>query len=569
MNAIYHPFVHDDVVFIESNPYLDDLNLKNIFSRSSFFTEKLELVNTYYRPVLDVFNGIINKLFGRNPHAFHFINIILHILNACLLFVIVRLCTSLQNQWSFLVSLIFLVHPVQTEAVACVSGISNLLSTFLMLNVFLLFLLAEKDSSKRLLYYGMSLLLFVIALLTKEQAVVLPVIMLGYVWIKTNEKNQFLKRAFGKLSAYFILLAGYFLLRRILFGSMITKMFDNLPEFLLRMQAFPRTLLLYLKLSFFPHDLHYYRIIDFLDPNGLAAVIFLLILTFAIIFISRQEGEVKAVCLFGCVWYFVSLLPVSNIVPLINEYSLLMAGEHFLYFPVIGLILAVVFVYQDYHRTRVRLKRLTPIFWSAIIGIFIFMTVIQNTFWRSEVVLFERTMKYEEGFGRGHLLLGTAYYEERKFNSAVVEFKKALTIFEGYLKKTKKVEAVEQFYTRFIVQSHAHLAHAYEGLGELENSLNHYKEVSEFEPQNPIASFHVGRTYVKLNDLKNAAVYFKQAVNLAPDFYMAMNHLALCYKELGRYQEAEKLFREIVENDPQSDSARQNLKNIITAQERK
>jgi hypothetical protein len=134
-NAVNHPFVHDDVVFIQQNPSLADLNLGNIFFQTSGPDNKLSMINKYYRPLLELINRVLYRVVGMNPHGFHFFNVLLHILNSFLIYCIIHFVIS-NKRFSLVTAILFLLHPVQNEAVACISGISNLVFSSLCLMSF-------------------------------------------------------------------------------------------------------------------------------------------------------------------------------------------------------------------------------------------------------------------------------------------------------------------------------------------------------------------------------------------------------------------------------------------------
>ncbi|MFA5260188.1 MAG: hypothetical protein WC450_03045, partial [Candidatus Omnitrophota bacterium] len=151
------PFVHDDLVFIRNNPDISRLdNWREIFAR---VPEPQGIVNFYHRPGLELLYRIQYMFFKFDAGAYHGFNVVLHILNGLLLFYVLmrilsgyeeslgRACHRADGQagplrflfippslwlaWS--VAVIFVIHPVQTESVACVSGVSNLLPVFLCL----------------------------------------------------------------------------------------------------------------------------------------------------------------------------------------------------------------------------------------------------------------------------------------------------------------------------------------------------------------------------------------------------------------------------------------------------
>ena len=87
LNAVFHPFVHDDIVFIQQNPNLAQWNhLSEIFTRSHAFPGPGGS-NLYYRPFLDLLYKIQYLLLGLNPHGYHLFNVFLHIANSILIYV--------------------------------------------------------------------------------------------------------------------------------------------------------------------------------------------------------------------------------------------------------------------------------------------------------------------------------------------------------------------------------------------------------------------------------------------------------------------------------------------------
>ena len=82
-------------------------------------------LNTYYRPVLEILYRFEYHFFGPHPFGFHLFNILVHIINGLLLFGLLQKL-GLREAVAWVVALLFLIHPVQTEAVSCISGISNL-----------------------------------------------------------------------------------------------------------------------------------------------------------------------------------------------------------------------------------------------------------------------------------------------------------------------------------------------------------------------------------------------------------------------------------------------------------
>src|SRR5262249_24708093 len=131
--------------------------------------------NPYYRPALDVLYKTEYVLFGFNPHGYHLFNVLLHILNGVMVYALVYFLGA-GTSFAAVTAMLFLIHPVQTESVACVAGVSNLVYSWAVLVSLLLYIIARSKSAGKysVLVYALSLIYFLIALFSKEQAIVLP-----------------------------------------------------------------------------------------------------------------------------------------------------------------------------------------------------------------------------------------------------------------------------------------------------------------------------------------------------------------------------------------------------------
>jgi len=569
-NAVNHPFVHDDVVFIQQNPYLQDLDLKNVFIQTTVPDDKFPLVNQYYRPLLEVVNRVLYRIVGLNPHGFHFFNILLHIANSFLVYCLTRFITDNKKGLSLAAAILFLLHPVQSEAVACISGISNLVFAFLCLMSFYGYLMSvhAKTRETNSAFYIISLVLFFFALLSKEQSVVLPFLIIAYEMCFAPSLFRISRRKCRHIAGFFIVLGGYFLLRKILFGFALTPIADSTGELWLRILAIPRSLLTYLGLMFFPHDLHYYRSQDILLPV-VGPLLCLLVVVAAIIGVTcRTPQPQKRWMIFGLGWFMIALLPTLNIVPLINEYSQILTAEHFLYFPLIGMLLFIMGAWHYWIRQRGGAKslQLACIILGAIGIVFMGATIKQNTYWRGEIPLFERTLRFEKDFGRVHFLLAQAYFNEGRLQDAIAQDRKALAIMQGYARKVENKE-IKRFYLGFVGGIHYHLGHCFDVLGDSAGALAQFKKALSLDLENEAFQYAVGLSYLKVNDVDNAIIHFEKTVALNENNLMAVNSLAICYQEVGADTKAERLLRAIVAKDNQSASAKQNLENFLLKKE--
>jgi len=558
--------VHDDVVFIKNNPYISELNLKEFFLQTTVHDANFPLVNTYYRPFLEFFNRVLYQIFHLNPHGYHFANILIHILNSYLVFLLMNILINKGKAFSAALAILFLLHPLQTESVACISGISNLLYALFCLISFYAYLISQREENKGRgrRYFILSLIMYIIALFAKEQSIVLLLLIVGYEIIFMDMKNKKLLKKFISVSSFIGATGGYFLLRVSLFGHALsgTTIFNS--EFILRLITIPRIILTHLSLFFWPQHLHYYRNTDMLDPALWPFMLICSLSGIIFVIIALADSSSRRIYLFSLFWFVATLLPTLNIVPIVNEYSYLLTAEHFMYVPIIGLLL-FCFTLLENCLTLKKFKNTVSIRYGMFLVISclcLILTIKQNTYWKSEVVLFERTMKYETGFGRGHILLAEAYYYDGQFEKSIRENQKALVIMSAYLKKIQNLK-VTRFYKRFILRIHIALAHSYEALGQYQYSPSHYISAIEMNPRDHILLRNLGMNYIKLGDLDHAIKYFQRAIEVNSLDLMSHNSLALCYIEKKKYVQAERSLRFIVEQDPQSQSAKENLNRLL------
>lgn len=504
--TIPYPFVHDDVVFIQQNPRIAFFDWKNIFQGTVIPVDPSSVINAYYRPFLELSYRVEHVFFGLNPAGYHFFNIIFHIANSFLVYCLVNVLVPGKKGFALAVPVLFLLHPVQSEAVACISGISNLLFAFLVLASLCFY---PRNS---IISYVLSLLAFALALLAKEQAVVLPILIVLLEMIYPSSVTRPVLPRAARIGGYFVVLIIYFLVRKILLpeGAIPAIAFNY--ELFLRVLSIPRTALMYLGAIFFPHDLHYYRSVDILRPNGVSIGLFGVVFAAVVGIILKAPRSHRRLFLLGAGWFGITLLPVLNIVPLINEYSLILTAEHFLYLPLIGVLLFVLGL-GDLFLTRLPERRRVLaakgcVFFLAII--FLAATVRQNTCWAGEIPLFERTVRFEKDFARAHILLAKAYYKNGEYAKAIGTYLRALAIMDGYLAKVGSQPAAS-VYLGFVKEIHFDLAHCFEGLGDFQEAVNWYLRALVIDHSDVVVHNNLGAIYLKLGDQEKAAAHFREA----------------------------------------------------------
>jgi len=254
-NILPNPFVWDDHIFILQNEYVKSpQNIPHLF-QSNFFSKSLGEATFekggYYRPLTMVFYTLEYQFWGTSPMGYHAVSILLHLLNVYLVFLLIKKLLRHETP-AFLGALFFAVHPLHTETVSYLPSRGDLWASLFGLTTLLLFL--SSSSRKQFL----SLLTFIGALLSKENAMMIPILAVGFFLFPDyrNKKKRILWGYGGILSLYLMVRFIYFP-----FPNAVRLVGD--PGLFLRILSCGKLVLLYLSLLIFPYPLHLERSFSF------------------------------------------------------------------------------------------------------------------------------------------------------------------------------------------------------------------------------------------------------------------------------------------------------------------
>lgn len=569
-NVISYPFIHDDQFFIVNNSHLsrwDDLP-DIFFHPHTFSVDTQAIVNSYYRPVLEIVNKILFLFFGQAAAGYHFFNIFLHAINSFLVYILI-LGFSRRKALAFAVGILFLVHPVQSEAVCAIAGISNLLSSLFCFGSFYFYVRHQEEGGQRRSgYLFIALVLFLLALLTKESVVIFPFLLVVYEFLRKDSagEQKSLRKILLVLVPFFCLLAGYFLLRKGVLSNALPSLGASSHELWLRILSIPETILMYLQIFIVPYGLHYYRSVDILHGSIYPSIILFFLFLFGAKMLQKISKDEQRLAFFGLAWFFIALFPMINIIPIINEYSIILTAEHFLYFPFLGFILFSLVILN---RALVKIsgnKGTQIVVFIFIVEALILsvLTRVQSHYWRGDVPLFQRTLCFYPNFGRVRLFLAKAYYQRGDYLRAIDEYKKGLSIMEEYLSKTKGAQT-EEVYRLFIKEIYFDLAQCYDRLGRFQEAIYTYWQAQEFDPKDARIYNSLGIDYLQIKEPDEAAICFKKALEFKPEDIALLNNLAFCYLQKSNFEEAEKTLQKALFIDPASELTKRNLEAILRA----
>jgi len=534
-NTLKNNFVWDDVFFIVNNNYIKNL---------SFLPQYFYSVKTYanipdyyiFRPLRTVTFAFDYKFWGLNPFGFHLNNVILHILNVLIVYFLISKLTSNQNL-GFITALIFSLHPIQTEAVAWVKGRADLLFTLFFLLGFLTFLKREEKENYSqwdsiLIYF-----LFSLSLLSKIMAITFPFVLILYKISLGRERNRALDKFFF-FSLFFIILAFLFS-RHLVIGRTTQSAYlggGAYYTFLTMLKVFPS----YLKTIIYPLNL----IADYsgmkvsrsiFEPEIRLSLLFYLVIFF-VLFLSWKKNRL---IFFALSFFFLTLAPVSNIVP-----TMQFMAERFLYLPALGIFLILAFLIlkgASFISSRQTTLWLLVTFLSVNL---ITLTINRNSVWRDELTLWQETINSAP---RSYRIMENLTFTY--INRGLPD--KAIPLLEKLLPMSKKKYKIYDF-----------LGIAYYRKKEMEKARYYFEEAIKLKPDLGVAYGHLGLLSGEEKKYNLSKEYLEKAIELDPDssettYYY--NNLGLTFKNLGEEKQAKEMFEMALLKNPDNIEALKNL----------
>lgn len=423
-NVMGGKFLLDDSVHVVANDYVKNFgHIKEIFSQDSLAGAGFRL--GWYRPVLLLSYALDYSLWGLNSIGYHAVNIILHVISAVLLFFI-TLKLFKKIGIAFISGLIFLIHPVQTEAVSYISGRADLLLVlFLLISFFYFINLANSSGTKnKIEFLLLSVGGFILALLSKETAVVFPALLALYYFV-LKDSGRRLSSGLFLLLPYIGVAAIYQVLRMTVlnFNNSYAAFGHDLFN---RTVMFLKTLPIYWQKIIWPTNLRYHYETRLPIEQFDWQIIFSVLIIIGFLILLGFRGTHRKLILFGFGWFFIGMGPVSGILVPIN----FILGERWLYFSAIGFfVVAAILIHGLTNRCQHKGWRMTIITLFIAYGAFFAVIGIKrNAVWQDGFTFAKQVLVYTPQEPKLHGLLANEYVKRGQDKEALEEFKTAISL---------------------------------------------------------------------------------------------------------------------------------------------
>lgn len=594
LNSLQNTFVYDDYLTITNNHFIREWRYLSAFFNQKYFAISNELT---YRPVVTFSYFADYALWGLRPPGYHLTNILIHTLNVVLVYRMVFHFFH-NHTTAFISCLIFSIHPAITETVNAVSYREDLLSATFLLTAIILFLKSDRVSSKRykILWYMLSLLTYFFALLSKEMAITLPLLILACDFILFKDRTLSIYNIVRRLAAcyagYIAMSIFYLFLRFSVFynpGESVPYPGNSISVNLIMMI---KVLGYYIKLLFIPVQLNADYVVPLTYSPAEGAFILSIVLLAAVIILSVKLYRLSRVWIFSILWFFITLLPVLNIIPINN-----IMAERYLYIPIIGFtilfgsiltqagrsvcpfipvfqnnkgivsphgVLSTVFLNSLPGRAGVRFFCVTLM--AVVTFLFAWSSVSRNKIWLNEFTFSTETIRRSPGSFRVYNDLGYFYYHHGQIDAAIQAFKDSIRIRYGqpkahcnlgaaYSLKGLNDAAIEELRIAIHLrnqypEAHNNLGILYKRGGMLDNAVNEYREALKVNPYYAEAYNNLGSALIDQGKLDEALPELEKAVNIRNNFALAQYNIAVIYYKKGLMDKAYTKLLEAYQLDP-------------------
>ena len=520
LNIFRNDFVWDDKFFV-----LEREEIKDLGNIPAFFTQDVEGL---YRPVRTVFYAVSYALWKENPIGYHVNAILIHSIVSILVYLII-LKISGKIKLSFLAGLLFALHPVHTEAVTFITANFDLLGIVFYLLGFFYYLKASENGK----YYTVSVLFFLLGVFANEFGVTLPLVLVCYDLVYKNLRKNNLVQKLKQYIPYFIITALFLFIRFRIIG-VFARVESYQANYFGKLFTMPQVIMRYIQILFVPFNLsvdHSVGIASF------AEVIFFSVIVALVVYFGFMLRKKSKLASFGVFWFFITLLPVMNIVPIQR-----MMAEVYLYLPSVGFCVFLAWLIGKVPKMKFRNAKICYILiLIVVLGSYSVISINRNTIWKDEFSLWNNAVKTNPSSSKVHSNLALELDERGFVDEAIEEYKESIRLNPNRAK------------------TYFNLGISYGKKGMVDEAVDAYGASLNLEPDDAEAYNNRGILYAKKNVSYLAINDFKNALSLDPEFAQAYVNLGNVYNEIKDYDDAIKAYLAAVSINPNIAEAYYNL----------
>lgn len=564
----------DDAIYVTGNPHVQaGLTRQSITWSLGTFHDANWLPLTWLSLMLDT------EIYGGRPGGYHLTNVLLHSLNTGLVFAFLARATQKPARSAFVAAL-FALHPLHVESVAWIAERKDVLSTAFGLLSLLAYVRYATGGQRG--HLVAAFVLFVCSLLSKATLVTLPcVFLLLDYWplrrIVLTDRSQ-LQPAEPRRGMRMVAEKLPFLGVSIVFSviAVIAQVRADAARPLTLVPLSTRCLnavvayAAYLEQALFPQKLAVFY------PYPAAGLPWLVVATAAAVLVAISVAAIvwarRYPYLFvGWAWYLGTLVPMIGIVQVGNQQR----ADRYTCFPLIGLFLALTWLFCELVAAGARRKWILPV--AAIAGLVALVptTFIQIGYWHDSVALFQHALESTADNPFMRYSLGTALIEQGRLSEGIDELQAMVRMTPGEadshynlavaLQSAGRLQEAADEYRATLAIQERH-ADAHNNLGAIDyqrheyaGARQHFLRAIEIHPEHARSYMNLAMLCVETKEFTEAISYAERGLELNPALGDFHRYMALALRGQGRFDEAVKQFQLLLSLSPQDTETRREL----------
>jgi protein O-mannosyl-transferase len=511
---VYRPawnggFLWDDDVYITNNELLTAPDgLRRIWFSLDSPSQYFPLVYTTFR--------VEHALWGLNPAGYHWVNLVLHISNALLVWlVLVRL--KVPGAW--LAGAIFALHPVQVESVAWITERKNVLMGFF----FLLTLLAwiafvDGKTRRRWLFYGLAFILYLFALSAKTTACTLPAALFLILWLQHKPIDW---RRIVQIIPFLVLgiAMGVLAMWWERYHQGTSRAIFTFLSPIERILVASRAVWFYLSKLFWPSNLTFIYPRWDIAPTHLLNYVWLLAgfaLCVATYFLRRYAGRSVEV---AAAFFVATLSPVLGFI-MLYTFRYTFVADHYQYLACIGPIALASAGLANLADTFKHSRTLIPSAGLGVVAVLATLTWRQAAMYGNIETLWRTTLARNPGCWMAHNNLGIVLFGKGQLDDAIAHYRTTLEMQSDFS------------------DADYNLGSALLGKGQVDEAIFYCDKAVTMQPNDPDAQVALANALLQKRRIDDAIVHYQKAVAMRPDYFLARSGLGHALLEKGKLDDA-------------------------------
>ncbi len=560
----------DDPEYITNNPYTKAFDLKEIFS--AYYMGN-------YHPLTLVSYAIEYKLFGMSTFMFHLDNILIHLANTFLVFLFVhRLFDKKKIAIAAVTALLFGIHPMHVESVTWVSERKDTLHA-LFYFLALLSYLSFVQKGRKPVWLILTFIYSVLSLLSKGQAVSLPLIFIlidyfNYKTQDTRRKTQdlLLKIPFLILAAVFGYVAILAQRAEIAINASVSLDFKNISYGFYALFTYIYKLFIPINLA----GLHPYP--KYADQS-LPGYVYIGFLTIPIIlFVLYKTYKTRKEIFFGLLFFLFAIAPMLKFIPVGDT----IIAERYTYIPYVGLFIIAGYFF-DFAVTRWKnYQRIFQAAGAAVVLAFCFITYSHAQVYKNSYTFWQNVIDQYPDYWRGNHCLGKTYYDDKNYDKAMEYFNRAIerdkwerpipylwrgaTLLDQFkqpeeaIKDFRRVIAMTDPNDQMYKEGMMNLGLSYFRMGKHDSALILYRQLLPTSPGEPKLYNNMGLALAASGKQQEALEAYSKSIELNPSFTDPILSRGVVYTDqLGEYDKGIADFKKVLQLDPANEDAAINI----------